>query len=95
MKQPLLNDQELEKNLFDLNTDADEVWGIVNQKLHKNFVQAIGFMTQSAIVAEKMNHHPEWSNVYKLVSVDLTTHRSEGITALDFTLAQEMENLLS
>ena len=57
-------------------------WTILDKKLHRvfvldNFVQAFGFMAQAAIVAEKMNHHPEWSNVYKTVTVDLTTH-SEG-----------------
>ena len=50
-------------------------------------------MTQSAIVAEKLNHHPEWSNVYKTVNVNLVTHDSGGITLLDFELARKMEQL--
>ncbi|CAC9585987.1 Pterin-4-alpha-carbinolamine dehydratase [uncultured Candidatus Thioglobus sp.] len=70
-------------------------WSIVNQKLHRrfecqDFVQAFEFMSQVAIVAEKMNHHPEWSNVYKLVDVDLTTHSQGCISELDLELAEKM-----
>ena len=61
----------------------------------KNFVQAFGFMTQTAIVAEKMNHHPEWSNVYKTVNVTLTTHDAGGLTELDIKLAKHMDELVS
>mgnify|MGYP000229263372 FL=1 len=56
-----------------------------------NFVQAFGFMTQCAIHAEKLGHHPEWSNVYKTVEVKLTTHDANGLTELDFSLARRME----
>jgi len=59
----------------------------------RNFVEAFGFMTQVAIVAEKMNHHPEWSNVYKTVKVVLTTHDAGGLTELDVKLAQKMDAL--
>lgn len=58
-----------------------------------NFVQAFGFMASAAIVAEKMNHHPEWSNVYNKVSVTLTTHDAGGLTDLDFELANKMSEL--
>jgi 4a-hydroxytetrahydrobiopterin dehydratase len=61
----------------------------------KNFVEAFGFMTQAAIIAEKMNHHPEWSNVYKTVNVTLTTHDAGGITELDINLAKHMDELAS
>lgn len=53
----------------------------------KNFTQAWGFMTQAAIHAEKMNHHPEWFNVYNRVEVKLTTHDTGGISDLDVKLA--------
>lgn len=56
-----------------------------------NFNAAFGFMTRVAMLAEKMNHHPEWSNVYKTVDVTLTTHDSGGVTALDIKLAKVME----
>ncbi|MEY1557447.1 4a-hydroxytetrahydrobiopterin dehydratase [Yoonia sp. R2331] len=59
----------------------------------KNFVEAFGFMTQSAIWAEKLNHHPEWSNVYKTVEVVLTTHDTGGLSALDAKLATKMDAL--
>ncbi|MEM8629890.1 MAG: 4a-hydroxytetrahydrobiopterin dehydratase [Pseudomonadota bacterium] len=58
-----------------------------------NFIEAFGFMTQAAIVAEKMNHHPEWSNVYKTVDVTLTTHDAGGLTALDIDLANSMDKI--
>ena len=58
-----------------------------------NFVEAWGFMTQVAIHAEKLNHHPEWSNVYNRVSVTLTTHDADGLTELDAKLAARMDKL--
>lgn len=58
-----------------------------------NFVKAFGFMASAAIVAEKMNHHPEWSNVYNKVTVNLTTHDAGGLTDLDFELAKKMSEL--
>ena len=73
-------------------------WSVVNSKLHReyifnDFVQAFGFMTEAALIAESMNHHPEWFNIYKKVIVDLTTHEAEGITERDFELAKRMEGL--
>ncbi len=70
-------------------------WALEGGKLHRefrfaNFVEAFGFMTSVALVAEKMDHHPEWSNVYSTVVVDLTTHDAGGITELDLTLASAM-----
>jgi len=70
-------------------------WTFKEGKLHrsfsfKDFIEAFGFMTRIAIVAEKMNHHPEWSNVYNRVEVDLTTHDAGGVTELDFQLASRM-----
>ena len=50
-------------------------------------------MSQAAILAEKMNHHPEWSNVYNTVEINLVTHHSNGITQLDFNLAKDIENI--
>jgi 4a-hydroxytetrahydrobiopterin dehydratase len=56
----------------------------------KDFNEAFGFMTRSALVAEKMDHHPEWRNVYKTVEVVLSTHDAGGVTALDIELAKAM-----
>jgi 4a-hydroxytetrahydrobiopterin dehydratase len=63
------------------------------QKNYKfaDFAQAFGFMTRVAIVAEKMNHHPEWFNVYNKVEVILTTHDAGGVTQKDFDLAAKMD----
>lgn len=61
----------------------------------KNFRQAFGFMTQAALVAEKMDHHPEWSNVYGRVDVTLTTHSAQGVTELDVQLARKLDDLVN
>jgi 4a-hydroxytetrahydrobiopterin dehydratase len=73
-------------------------WSVVDGKLHRefrfaDFNAAFGFMTRAALVAESMNHHPEWFNVYNRVRVDLTTHDAGGITRLDFELARAMNRL--
>ena len=73
-------------------------WELIDGKLHRefkfaNFVEAFGFMTRAAIEAEKMNHHPEWFNVYSKVVVDLTTHEAGGISERDFELAEGMNAL--
>jgi 4a-hydroxytetrahydrobiopterin dehydratase len=75
-------------------------WELRNGKLHrdlkfKNFVQAWGFMTQVAILAEKNNHHPEWFNVYSKVSIDLTTHEAGGLSERDFELARQIDEVLA
>jgi 4a-hydroxytetrahydrobiopterin dehydratase len=57
----------------------------------KNFNQAFGFMTRVALVAEKMDHHPEWSNVYRTVDVTLSTHDAGGLTEKDVALAKTMD----
>ena len=59
----------------------------------KDFNQAFGFMARAALVAEKMDHHPEWFNVYKTVDVTLSTHDAGGVTELDVKLATEMDRL--
>ena len=61
----------------------------------KDFNQAFGFMTRAALVAEKMDHHPEWFNVYKTVEVTLSTHDAGGLTELDAKLAEAMDKIAS
>lgn len=61
--------------------------------LFKNFVEAFGFMTRAALWAEKLDHHPEWSNVYRTVTVTLITHDCDGLSELDVTLAKKMDAL--
>jgi 4a-hydroxytetrahydrobiopterin dehydratase len=91
MGNQILDDAQLRDALKELPE-----WQVVAAKLHrefkfKDFVTAFGFMTQAALVAEAMDHHPEWFNVYSRVSVDLTTHDAGGLTALDIQLAQRMD----
>ena len=59
----------------------------------RDFNEAFGFMTRAALVAEKLDHHPEWFNVYKTVEVTLSTHDAGGVTELDAKLAAEMDRL--
>lgn len=59
----------------------------------KDFNEAFGFMSRVALVAEKMDHHPEWSNVYKTVAVTLSTHDAGGLTELDVKLAKAMDRI--
>jgi 4a-hydroxytetrahydrobiopterin dehydratase len=64
---------------------------IAKKFVFKDFNQAFGFMTRVALAAEKMDHHPEWSNVYKTVDVTLSTHDSGGVTGKDIALAKAMD----
>ena len=73
-------------------------WSLKADKLHRelafpDFVRAFGFMTRVALVAERMDHHPEWSNVYGRVVIDLTTHDAGGISERDFELARQVDAL--
>jgi 4a-hydroxytetrahydrobiopterin dehydratase len=73
-------------------------WVLRDTKLHRvltfaDFVEAFGFMTQVALVAERMNHHPEWCNVYKTLAISLITHEAGGISHRDIELAQEINRL--
>jgi 4a-hydroxytetrahydrobiopterin dehydratase len=66
---------------------------IAKKFVFKDFSQAFGFMTRAALAAEKMDHHPEWFNVYKTVDVTLSTHDAGGVTDLDVKLAETMDKL--
>ena len=86
----------LEPQAIEARMQSLSGWELAQGKLHRlfvfeDFVAAFGFMSQIAIVADKMDHHPEWSNVYNRVDVHLTTHDAGGLTELDFALAAEMD----
>lgn len=88
-----LSKQEIQTCIAQLGTISGETWKLKDSKLHialkfPNFVAAFTFMTTAAFHAEKLNHHPEWFNVYNRVEINLTTHDAGGITALDFKLAE-------
>jgi 4a-hydroxytetrahydrobiopterin dehydratase len=73
--------------------DASGRDAIAKTFVFADFNEAFGFMTRAALVAEKMDHHPEWSNVYKTVVVTLTTHDAGGVTARDVALAEAMDRI--
>ena len=89
-----LSEEQIKKELANLPG-----WSILNGKLHKDFVfkdfiEAFGFMSTAALHIEKMNHHPEWFNVYNKIKVDLTTHDAGGITLNDINLARILNSLI-
>ncbi|MDH3659330.1 MAG: 4a-hydroxytetrahydrobiopterin dehydratase [Alphaproteobacteria bacterium] len=71
--------------------DQSERNALAKTFIFKNFNQAFGFMTRSALLAERMDHHPEWFNVYKTVEVTLTTHDAGGVTEFDVRMAKAMD----
>jgi 4a-hydroxytetrahydrobiopterin dehydratase len=88
-----LTDEEISEHLATLDQ-----WTLVEGKLTReyrfaDFIEAFGFMARVAMVAEAMNHHPEWFNVYNKVIVQLTTHDVDGLSNYDFQLAARMEQL--
>ena len=95
MKVPKLSDADVQTKLAGIKG-----WTLANGKLHReykfgDFVHAFGFMATAAIAIEKMNHHPEWFNVYNRVVVDLTTHDAGGISQRDFELAGLLDQFAS
>ncbi|MFO7746488.1 MAG: 4a-hydroxytetrahydrobiopterin dehydratase [Orrella sp.] len=74
---------------------VDQLSAIYADMTFKDFVQAFGFITQLAILAEKAGHHPEWSNVYNRVHVLLTTHDAGGLTQKDISLATQIDAVLA
>jgi len=88
-----LSDQEIKHQIKNLDG-----WNVVNGKLNRafefsSFVRTFGFMTKVAMEAEKMNHHPEWFNVYSKLSIDLVTHDIGGISNYDIKLAGVISKL--
>ncbi|WP_100183561.1 4a-hydroxytetrahydrobiopterin dehydratase [Candidatus Nitrosotenuis aquarius] len=89
-----LSDEQIKNELKSLSG-----WAVKNGKLHKDFafsdfVEAFSFMTKVALHAEKMNHHPEWFNVYNRITIDLMTHDAGGITQNDVELAKFIESAI-
>lgn len=87
---PKLSDEQVRTELATLDG-----WELREGRLHKtfrfsDFIQAWGFMSRVALVAQAMDHHPDWSNVYSTVNADLSTHDVGGITKLDVALARAM-----
>lgn len=92
-KRPKLSDADVRKRMTKLPK-----WGLVGGRLHReflfqDFVQAFSFMSAVALVSEKHNHHPDWSNSYASVAIDLFSHDAGGLTLRDFDLATEIDRL--
>ena len=88
-----LSEQEIAAELAKLKG-----WSIERGNLHRvfefrDFAQAFGFMAQVALAAEKMDHHPDWSNAWNKVVIDLTTHSAGGLTRNDFALAAKIQQI--
>jgi len=88
-----LSDAEIQARLASLPG-----WSLAEGKLRRkfeftDFSEAFGFMSRAALVAEKMDHHPDWSNVWNRVTVELSTHDAGGLTKLDFELAAAMDRI--
>jgi 4a-hydroxytetrahydrobiopterin dehydratase len=73
-------------------------WSLVKRNLHrmfefKDFTQAFAFMKRVALAADRMDHHPNWSNAYNKVIIDLSTHSAGGLTKIDFELAKKIQKI--
>jgi 4a-hydroxytetrahydrobiopterin dehydratase len=93
MSKGKLSRQEIAAGLSKLNG-----WSLVKGKLHrifkfKDFTQAFGFMKRVALAADRMDHHPDWSNAYDKVTIDLSTHSAGGLTMNDFELATKIQKI--
>lgn len=87
----ILNSDELTSALTSLPEWTTREGRLHREYRFKNFSQAMGFMVSVALEAEKMNHHPDWSNSYSRVSIDLMTHSAGGITENDIQLARKIQ----
>jgi 4a-hydroxytetrahydrobiopterin dehydratase len=90
--------QKLERQAVDIALAALPGWriapdgaAIIRTFVFRNFSEAFAFMTRCALAAEKLDHHPDWSNTYKTVNISLSTHDAGGLTELDFELARRMD----
>lgn len=87
-----LGEKEIGYQLSKINKE----WSLKNQSIKrdfkfKNFIQAFSFMMAVALLVEKANHHPDWSNVYNKVTIELNTHEADGLTMKDFDLAKQID----
>ncbi len=90
----------IEQNQLDYFIEKNPSWIIENKTIKKefrfdNFIDAFAFMSKVALLAEKMDHHPDWQNTYNKVKINLTTHDKGGITTNDIKLAESIDNLIN
>ena len=89
-----LTEIEIQERLVKLTGWERMGEAILREFVFRDFVSAFGFMASAALIAEKLNHHPEWSNVNNRVSVKLSTHEAGGLSELDFDLAERLNRLV-
>ena len=90
----------IEKNQLDSFIGKNPSWIIDNKTIKKefkfeNFIEAFGFMSKVALLSEKIDHHPDWQNIYNKVKINLTTHDKDGITTNDIKLAEAIDKLIN
>ena len=90
----------IEKNQLDSFIEKNPSWIIDNKSIKKefkfeNFIEAFGFMSKVALLSEKIDHHPDWQNIYNKVKINLTTHDKGGITTNDIKLAEAIDKLIN
>ena len=90
----------IEKNQLDSFIEKNPSWIIDNKTIKKefkfeNFIEAFGFMSKVALLSEKIDHHPDWQNIYNKVKINLTTHDKGGITTNDIKLAESIDKLIN
>ena len=90
----------IEKNQLDSFIEKNPSWIIDNKTIKKefkfeNFIEAFGFMSKVALLSEKIDHHPDWQNIYNKVKINLTTHDKGGITTNDINLAEAIDKLIN
>ena len=93
-----MNKNKLSKRVITVGLRKLHGWTVVKGSLHrmfefKDFTQAFGFMKRVALAANRMDHHPDWSNAYNKVTIDLSTHSAGGLTKNDFELAQKIQKI--
>jgi len=93
MRPTALSKEEISSRIDKLGQWKLDGIHITREIKFKDFVGAFGFMSQVALEAEKLNHHPEWSNVYNTVNIKLSTHDAKGLTELDFKLAEKIDKI--
>ena len=94
-----LSPNEVQNHLNSLNTPLDQHWVVRQSRISKqfkfkDFTSALKFMRDVASIAEQLNHHPDWSNSYNRVSIELTTHSVGGLSRLDFEMASRIEDAI-
>lgn len=89
-----LEQYEIEQRLSTLENWTGDTNAICREVVFTDFKEAMAKMVQIGMIAEKMNHHPEWTNIYNKLSIKLSTHDAGGVTSLDFQLAEKIEAAL-